>query len=184
MTCLWFSSWRMHLSSWQNEGLCLMQSTKEEQGDNLIKYLLGTDCPQLLLWKQQVAVTGRKKPLAMSGKGAEPWLLTKCLQHLWPHKILVVSYCQGCWLLSLTSSGIECAAQWKTKPFTSLKWSFGFHIYLQTRVTQPAKPFCSLPGVWGRRAEETHVPPAQWQLMNKIILVFALTRLASPTSFT
>lgn len=67
------------------------------------------------------------------------WLLAECPQHLWAHKILVVSYCQGCRLLSLTSSGIECLAQWKTKTFSSLNWSLGFHIYLQNRGTYPEK---------------------------------------------
>lgn len=46
------------------------------------------------------------------------------------------------------------------------------------------KGFSCSPRAGGAHTEPRHVLPAQWQLMNKIILVFALTRLASPGSFT
>lgn len=139
-------------------------------GFDSFKPFLGPACPHSVLW------------LPAQGWGRSP----ECPQHLWAHKIPAVPHCQGCWLLSLTSSAIECSAQWQTEPSTSLKWSLGFHIYLQTggSADPKRKGFSSSPRAGGGHTEPRHVLPAQWQLMNKIILVFALTRLASPGSFT
>lgn len=129
---------------------------------------LGPACPHSALWSREGALS-------------VPSTFGHTKSSLLPH-------CQGCWLLSLTSSGIECSAQCQTEPSTPLKWSLGFHIYLQTggSADPERKGFFfspSSPRAGGGHTEPRHVLPAQWQLMNKIILVFALTRLASPRQF-